>query len=98
MALPRNFQTDELFRSVLMLKDVEECYRFFEDLCTVNEVRSIAQRLDVARKLDEGESYQSTCTQTGASSATVCRVKRCLEYGAGGYSLIIERMKEQDNK
>ncbi len=93
MGFPRNAQTDALFQAILSLKDTDECYAFFEDVCTVKEVLSMAQRLRVAELLSEGASYQSVCEQTGASSATVGRVKRCLDYGTGGYQFIIERQK-----
>lgn len=93
MGFPRNAQTDALFQAILSLKDKDECYAFFEDVCTVKEVLSMAQRLRVAELLSEGASYQSVCEQTGASSATVGRVKRCLDYGTGGYQFIIERQK-----
>ena len=92
MALPRNEETDQLFRSILVLRNVDECYQYFEDLCTVREIQSIAQRLAVARMLADGQSYQSTTSGTGASSATISRVKRSLDYGAGGYALILDRL------
>ena len=91
MALPRNEATDRLFRSFLELRDLDECYRYFEDLCTVKEVIAMSQRLEVARLLAGGESYQNVTEDTGVSSATVGRVKRCLDYGAGGYRMILER-------
>lgn len=94
MSLRRDRLTDELFRSVLMLKDIEECYQYFEDLCTIKEVRDLAQRLEVARRLDNGCSYQQAGDATGASSATIGRVKKCLDYGAGGYRIILDRMNE----
>ncbi len=93
MGFPRNAQTDALFDAILSLKDKQECYDFFEDVCTVKEVLSMAQRLWVAELLSKGASYQSVCEQTGASSATVGRVKRCLDYGTGGYQFIIDRQK-----
>ena len=92
MALPRNEETDQLFRSILVLRNVDECYQYFEDLCTVREIQSIAQRLAVARMLADGQSYQNTTSGTGASSATISRVKRSLDYGAGGYTLILDRL------
>ena len=92
MALKHSQQTDELFRAVLALRSVEECYQFFEDLCTVREVLVMAQRLEVARQLDDGRSYNQTMERTGASSATISRVKTCLDYGAGGYRLILDRI------
>ena len=93
MSLPRNPQTDEFFRSILLLEDLEQCYKYFEDVCTVKEVQTIAQRLEVAKALAQGESYQQVSEKTGASSATVGRVKRCLEYGAGGYDMMLKRLE-----
>ncbi len=82
----------QLFQCILSLKDIDECYRFFEDLCTVNEVKSLAQRLEVARMLSEKSTYQRIEEATGASTATISRVKRCLEYGEGGYKEILQRI------
>ena len=96
MGLPKNRQTDELFASVLLLESVEECYRYFEDLCTIQEVRDLSQRLEIAKALDAGGSYQSTIEKTGVSTATIGRVKRCLNYGAGGYRLVLDRMKQEE--
>ena len=92
MALKHTEQTDQLFRSFLALNDLEECYRYFEDLCTVKEILTFAQRLEVARMLSDGQSYQQTIAKTGASSATISRVKRCLDYGDGGYAEILSRL------
>ena len=92
MALKHTEQTDQLFRSILALQDVDECYRYFEDLCTVKEVLTFAQRLEVAKMLADGQSYQQTIAKTGASSATISRVKRCLDYGDGGYAMILGRI------
>lgn len=97
MALPKNEFTDKLFKSILELKSVEECYAYFDDLCTVKEVRDMGQRLAVAMRLSDGESYQKTMEATGVSSATICRVNRCLGYGTGGYAMVIERMKKEEN-
>lgn len=83
---------DQLFRAVLLLRDEEECYQFFEDVCTINEIKSLAQRLQVARRLKEGGTYQQVEEETGASSATISRVKRFLQYGAGGYGLVLDRL------
>ena len=94
MSVHRDRQTDELFKSILELKSVEECYRYFEDLCTVKEIRDLGQRLEVAKLLDQGCSYMQAGEATGASSATIGRVKRCLNYGTGGYRLILNRMKK----
>ena len=92
MSLPKTAQIDALFQSILQLKDEEECRRYFEDLCTIKEVQALAQRLEIARRLDRGDSYLTTVEHTGASSATVSRVNRCLEYGAGGYRFILDRL------
>jgi len=94
MSLKRDKQTDELFRSILTLGSVEECYQYFEDLCTIKELRDLGQRLEVARLLSAGSSYQRAGEATGASSATIGRVKKCLDYGTGGYRMIISRMQE----
>lgn len=93
MAIKHTPQTDQLVRSLLTLASPEECYRFLEDICTIKEIYALSQRLAVARVLSEGESYQRTQEKTGASSATISRVKRCLDYGEGGYRLVLERME-----
>ena len=97
MGLPKNEATDKLFQSFLHLKTVEECYQYFEDLCTIKEVLAMAQRLEVAKLLDAGVSYQKITDDTGVSSATVGRVKRCLDYGTGGYRLILDREDAADD-
>lgn len=84
---------DALFDAVLLLRDRSECYRFFEDVCTISELKSIAQRFDVAKKLDEGATYQEISQQLGASTATISRVNRALAYGAGGYRLLLDRIR-----
>ena len=86
---------DRLFAAILQLKDVEECHKFFEDICTVKEVKDMAQRLDAAILLDEGAGYQQISEQVGISTATISRVSRCLNYGAGGYRMTIDRLKEE---
>lgn len=78
-------EVTQLFQAVLSLKTVEDCDAFFEDICTLSEVKAISQRLEVARLLHTGENYNNIARATGASSATVSRVNRCLHYGAGGY-------------
>lgn len=83
---------DQLFLSILTLKNLDECYIFFDDLCTVNELRSLAQRLEVARMLRQGYTYHQIEQETGASTATISRVKRCLNYGNDGYKLVLERI------
>ncbi len=95
MGLPKNKQTDELFASVLLLTSVEDCYRYFEDLCTIQEVRDLSLRLAIAKALDAGGTYHSAIEKTGVSAATIGRVKRCLDHGAGGYRLILDRIKEK---
>src|SRR5579863_6199159 len=82
---------DALFRAVLQLRTVDECYRFFEDLCTIGEMKALAQRFAVARMLAEGRTYEQIARRTGASSATISRVRRFLTYGADGYALVLER-------
>lgn len=86
---------DQLFTAVLILENEEECYRFFEDICTVSEIKSLAQRLEVAKMLDQNQTYSTISDVTGASTATVSRVKRSLDYGAGGYHLILNRISEK---
>lgn len=83
---------DELFKAILALKTKEECYRFFEDVCTVKEIHELAQRWAVARKLATGATYQEVVEETGASTATVARVKKYLNYGADGYKLVLKRL------
>ncbi len=82
----------ELFEAVLTLEDEEECFHFFEDVCTVNELRSIAQRFEVAKMLKDGRTYMEVAEQTGASTATISRVNRSLNYGKGGYEIVFDRM------
>ncbi len=83
---------DQLFEAILTLKSVEECYIFFDDLCTVNEIESMSQRLEVARMLRKGQTYSQIEQETGASTATISRVKRCLNYGNDGYILTLDRL------
>ena len=92
----RSESFDRMFRAVLQLKSVEECYAFFEDICTIRELKDISQRFEVAVLLDRGLNYQEVARQTGVSSTTICRVKRCLDYGSGGYQLVIDRMGENN--
>ena len=84
--------TDLFFDAILHLKSVDECYDFFEDLCTVNELKSISQRIVVAKMLREKKVYSDIVDETGASTATVSRVNRSLQYGCGGYDLVFDRM------
>ena len=87
-----------LYKMILELKDLDECYRFFQDLCTVSELRSMEQRYEVATLLNDGMIYNDILERTGASSATISRVNRSLIYGNGGYESVLEKMKEQDSK
>ena len=87
---------DELFDAVLKLKNREECYRFFEDLCTINEIHAISQRMEVAKLLSEKKTYNEIEGITKASTATISRINKCLVYGADGYKRILARMKEQE--
>jgi len=89
---------DKLFDAILALKDREECYRFFEDLCTITEMQAMSQRFHVARLLRQGLVYNEVGRLSGASSATISRVNRCLQHGAGGYPLILERLEEEEKK
>lgn len=89
---------DELFKAVLTLENIEDCYRFFEDICTVNEIHSIAQRLQVAKLLSDKKTYGDIEETTGASTATISRINKCLVYGADGYKRVLERLKEQEEK
>ncbi len=90
-------QVDELFEAILSLRDTEECYHFFEDVCTVKEIQDIAQRLKTARMLSEGANYQEINKETGCSTATISRVRRCLEYGPGGYRTVLARVAKKES-
>lgn len=83
--------TDKLFEAILLLKNIEECYNFFEDICTVAEIKALAQRLDIARMLRAGKTYTDISEATGASTATISRINRALNYGADGYKTILDR-------
>ncbi len=93
-----NELTDRLFDGILTLKTREECYEFFEDLCTINELRDMSQRLEVARMLEAGEKYDCIEDATGASTATISRVKRCLKYGADGYVKVLGRLEKEEEQ
>ena len=90
---PRNI---DMYKAILTLKSVEECMNFFDDLCTVTELQAMEQRYQVARCLNDGMIYNDILAETGASSATISRVNRSLQYGSGGYSIVFDRMKEQE--
>ncbi len=90
--------TDRLFQAILSLKTIDECYEFFEDACTIKEIQEIAQRFEVASLLFKGKSYGEINQLTGASTATICRVKKCLVYGNSGYQIALKRMGEGSPK
>ncbi len=92
----KDSSVDELFEAILSLESVADCHEFFEDLCTINEIISLSQRLSVAKKLDEGKTFSVITTETGASSATIGRVNKCLSYGTGGYKKVIEKLKSKE--
>lgn len=89
---------DQLFKAILSLENIEECYKFFEDLCTINELKSLVQRLEVAKMLQEGYTYNQIEKETGASTATISRVKRYLFYGSGGYNIVLQRLKTEEEQ
>jgi len=89
----KNAETDLLCEAILSLQTIDECYAFLEDILTVSEIQSVAQRLQVAKMLDEGQTYDDIERLTGASSATISRVKRSLMFGADGYRLVLDRLK-----
>ena len=89
---------DHLFEAILCLKNKEECYTFFEDVCTINELLSLSQRFEVARMLRRKNTYLEISEKTGASTATISRVNRSLIYGNDGYELVFERLKENEEK
>ena len=93
--MSKNIRTeavDHLFEAILCLKDKEECYTFFEDVCTINEILSLSQRFEVAKMLVEKKTYLDISDKTGASTATISRVNRSLNYGCDGYRMVFERM------
>ena len=91
----RNENTDLLFNSILTLKSLDECYAFFEDICTIKEIQSIAQRVMVAKMLTEGRVYSDIVNETGASTATISRVIRSLNYGNDGYTVAFDRLNDK---
>lgn len=85
-------QVDRFFEAVLLLENREECYKFFEDICTIKEIKSIAQRLEVAKLLKAKKTYNEIEAETGASTATISRINRSLNYGVGGYDIVLKRL------
>ena len=94
----RNPDVDALFDTILALKNREECYAFFEDACTIKEILDISQRLKAARMLSAGANYADISRETGMSTATISRVSKCRDYGAGGYRLVIDRSEDTSDK
>ncbi|MCF6465421.1 YerC/YecD family TrpR-related protein [Clostridium sp. Cult2] len=88
----RSEQVDNLFQAVLKLETIEECYRFFEDICTIKEIQSIAQRLEVAKLLTLNNTYNEIEQKTGASTATISRINRSLNYGVDGYKIVFKKL------
>ena len=86
---------DQLFEAILKLKNIEECYRFFEDIATINEIKALAQRFEVAKMLRNKKTYIEIAEKTGASTATISRVNRALNYGANGYKIILDRLETE---
>ena len=94
----KDIHMDELFQGIMSLNSVEECYNFFEDLCTITELRAMAQRFQVARMLDQGQIYSDIVRETGASTATISRVNKCLIYGTDGYRMVLDRAKDESHR
>lgn len=89
-------QTDRLFEAILSLESLEECYRFFEDVCTIKEIQAISQRLEVAKLLKANKTYNQIEEETGASTATISRINRSLHYGVDGYTLVFKKLGIMD--
>jgi TrpR-related protein YerC/YecD len=87
-------EADHLFRGILQLRNIDECYMFFEDVCTITEIKAIAQRFTVARMLKKGKTYSEIVEATGASSATISRVNHFIKYGADGYNIVLDRLED----
>ena len=88
---------DNLFKATLSLENLDACYKFFEDALTVKEILDISQRLKAARMLKDGENYVIIAKETGMSTATISRVSKCLEYGSGGYDIVLDRLEKMEN-
>ena len=93
----RTEAVDSLFEAILCLRDKEECYTFFEDICTINELLSLSQRFEVAMMLREQKTYLEIAEKTGASTATISRVNRSLNYGNDGYDMVFKRLNGEEN-
>lgn len=97
MALRKNADKDFLFEAILSLKTLDECYLFFEDVCTIKELQAMAQRMLVAKQLNQNKNYNQVYEDTGVSSATICRVNKCLQYGSGGYKIALDRLEKMED-
>lgn len=86
----RTQEKEKLYEAILKLKTIEDCDKFFDDLCTINEINAMVQRLEVAVLLRQGETFNTIVERTGASTATISRVNKCLKYGSGGYDIVLE--------
>lgn len=91
-------EIDYFFEAILKLENIDECYMFFEDVATINEIKALVQRLQVAKMLKERKTYTDIALMTGASTATISRVNRCLNYGSDGYNIVLERLKQNNDK
>ena len=89
-------ELSKLYKAILTLKTTDECAAFFDDICTIQELEALCQRFQVACELSEGKSYIDINKTTGASTATICRVSKCLNYGDGGYKTVIERLEDEN--
>lgn len=94
MPKPKNKQLEQFYKAILALETTEQCAAFFDDICTIQELESISQRLEVANLLHQGKNYVDINKLTGASTATICRVSKCLSYGEGGYRSVIEKLEQ----
>ena len=95
MTMPKTPEKQMLIEAILSLQSQDECEAFLDDICTVKELQSMTQRLEVAKQLTAGKNYNAVCADTGASSATISRVNRCLQYGGGGYRSVLGKMEEK---
>ena len=93
----KDVHMDQLFAGIMSLQSIEECYNFFEDLCTITELRAMAQCFQVAKMLDQGQIYSDIVQETGASTATISRVNKCLVYGTDGYRMVLDRTQESED-
>lgn len=91
----KNEQTEALFKAILALENVDECYAFFEDLCTMKELADMAQRIKAARMLLDGKTYEQIVKSVEISTATISRINRCIQYGSGGYRTILSRLDKE---